>query len=353
MHSLNAKSIFALVWRSTSRWHSTKFQHSLSRDLKDFVMDVFAVEKEDQKKFEELRLSLTAISQKAIGSNLNDLSQVLELAQIFEKWTLHASTLCGIWIEDYRIQAQQLVTDLQTGRPVPKCMENLLRALLQIHRTLDKEREQRPVPMETQITPAPVSVPELAPASLPEAVSEPVPTQSMEKFHEILQKTFQAKINNMESLLEALGELTLCQAQLSEDLHASALSESAGLNSEAVRLEKLTRQIRDLVLTLRMVPVQPLFQKITEQAQTLSRKMRKPVEIITEGEEFELDQLLIEDIEILLTHLLANTLEHGLESTAERQSLGKAPQGLFKLKASHMGGGPLFWRSRMTVGVFS
>ncbi len=57
-------------------------------------MDVFAPEKEEQ--HEDLRLSLTHISQKAIGSNLNDPSQVLELAHVFEKWTHRASTVYGV-----------------------------------------------------------------------------------------------------------------------------------------------------------------------------------------------------------------------------------------------------------------
>jgi two-component system chemotaxis sensor kinase CheA len=336
-------------------------------------MDVFAPEKEEQ--HEDLRLSLTHISQKAIGSNLNDLSQVLELAHVFEKWTHRASTVYGDWIEDYRIQAQQLVTDLQSGRPVAKCMENLLRSLLQLHRALDKEREQKaledtpaaegPPPPQRMPAPAlaPVAAPVMAAPAPPQAAPMPLifPTtplggtpllaagpsvaqkidpavEAKQKYHEFLQKTFENKVNHMENLLEALGELTLCQAQLSEDLHASALSESAGLNSEAVRMEKITRQIRDLVLALRMVPVQALFEKVAVEARTLSQNMRKPVQVTTEGEETEIDQRLIEELEILMGHLLRNTLEHGLEALAERQAAGKNPEGSFKLKASHLGG---------------
>ncbi len=339
-------------------------------------MDVFAPEKEEQ--HEDLRLSLTHISQKAIGSNLNDLSQVLELAHVFEKWTHRASTVYGVWIEDYRIQAQQLVTDLQSGRPVAKCMENLLRSLLQLHRALDKAREQKaqedapvaaappplpqrmPPPAPPVVTPAPVMTapamplifpttplgtasssaePPSTPAAPPQAAPKIDPAvEAKQKYHEFLQKTFENKVNHMENLLEALGELTLCQAQLADDLHASALSESAGLNSEAVRMEKITRQIRDLVLALRVVPVQALFEKVAVEARTLSQSMRKPVEVTTEGEETEIDQRLMEDLEILLSHLLKNTLEHGLESPAERQAAGKSPQGAFRLKASHLGG---------------
>jgi two-component system, chemotaxis family, sensor kinase CheA len=329
-------------------------------------MDVFAPEKEEQ--HEDLRLSLTQISQKAISSNLNDLSQVLELAHVFEKWTHRASTVYGQWIEDYRIQAQQLVGDLQSGRPVAKCMENLLRSLLQLHRALDKEREQKiqderaleappalppPVMAAPPVAePAPPAMPAsqmpaplAAPTSLPAAASTPPPVvkidpaeEARQKYQLFLQQTFENKINHMENLLEALGELTLCQAQLAEDLHASALSESTGLNSEAVRMEKLTRQIRDLVLSLRMVPVQALFEKVSTEAKALSQSMRKPVEVTTEGEETEIDQRLIDDLEILVSSLLKNTLEHGLESPAERQAAGKNPQGAFRLKASHLGG---------------
>jgi two-component system chemotaxis sensor kinase CheA len=315
-------------------------------------MDVFVPQKEEQ--HDDLRLSLTHISQKAISSDLNDLSQVLELAQVFENWTHRAGTVYGVWIEDYRIQAQQLVTDLQSGRPVPKCMENLLRSLLQLHRALDKEREKQRAEGPEEPPPAPAyapaaslaSLPEPAvPFSMPQVTPKAAPVEKVDpaleakrKYHEVLQQTFENKVNHMESLLEALGELTLCQAQLADDLHASALSESAGLNSEAVRMEKLTRQIRDLVLALRLVPVQALFEKVAEEARVLSKNMRKPVQITTEGEETEIDQLLIEDLEILMGHLLRNTLEHGLESAQERQAAGKSAEGVFKMKASHLGG---------------
>lgn len=339
-------------------------------------MDVFAPQKEEQ--HEDLRLSLTHISQKAISSDLNDLSQVLELAHVFENWTHRASTVYGVWIEDYRIQARQLVTDLQSGRPVPKCMENLLRSLLQLHRALDKEREQQraeepetpppappsgtspayaPPPVVApppasiaalpepkvpfsmpQVTPKPAAAPPVAAVEAPPVEKVDPAAEAKRKYHEFLQQTFENKVNHMESLLEALGELTLCQAQLADDLHASALSESAGLNSEAVRMEKLTRQIRDLVLALRLVPVQALFEKVAEEARVLSKNMRKPVQITTEGEDTEIDQRLIEDLEILMGHLLRNTLEHGLESAAERQAAGKSPEGVFRMKAGHLGG---------------
>ncbi|HVM33576.1 MAG TPA: chemotaxis protein CheW [bacterium] len=326
-------------------------------------MDVFAPEKEEQ--HEDLRLSLTHISQKAISSDLNDLSQVLELAHVFEKWTHRARSAYGPWIEDYRIQAQQLVSDLQAGRPVPKCMENLLRSLLQLHRALDKAREQQQAAEESPEAPAPAPLPAPPPAAAPlDLLPEPAvpfsPTsliappppppaedpapknndalEAGRKYHEFLQRTFENKVNHMENLLEALGELTLCQAQLAEDLHASALSESTGLNSEAVRMEKLTRQIRDLVLALRLVPVQALFEKVSEEARRLSKTMRKNVQVTAEGEDTEIDQRLIEDLEILMGHLLRNTLEHGLESAAERQAAGKNPEGVFRMKASHLGG---------------
>ena len=320
-----------------------------------FCHGCFRPQKEEQ--HEDLRLSLTHISQKAISSDLNDLSQVLELAHVFENWTHRAGAVYGVWIEDYRIQAQQLVTDLQSGRPVPKCMENLLRSLLQLHRALDKEREQQraeepeeppPAPAASLATlpePAvPFSMPQVTPKATPAADSALVlkvdpALEAKRKYHEFLQQTFENKVNHMESLLEALGELTLCQAQLADDLHAFGLFPNPpGLTLEAVRMEKLTRQIRDLVLALRLVPVQALFEKVAEEARILSKNMRKSVQITTEGEETEIDQRLIEDLEILMGHLLRNTLEHGLEGAQERQAAGKSAEGVFKMKASHLGG---------------
>ena len=143
-------------------------------------------------------------------------------------------------------------------------------------------------------------------------------------------------VEKMDMLLEAVGELAICQSQVTEGIAASGTL--GHLGSESSRLAKISRQLQEIVLSLRMVPVQPLFQRMSRLARDISQKTGKPIRVELKGGETELDKRLTEELVEPLVHLMRNAVDHGIEAKGLRAEAGKPEEGLLSLTASHQGG---------------
>jgi two-component system chemotaxis sensor kinase CheA len=311
-------------------------------------MTASSMEKTQASSIEALRRSLLQLSQQALASNLSDETRALELARDFEKWTLPASTVFGLWMESFRIESHRIVDALQSGKPSAKAVESLLRSLLQVHRMIEKEDSAVKSPPTVEMIQAPPA--QKVPVPLPVAPTpvEPVagvdPAQTPDDEKEIqaeylktLHQGLEFKIGQMDDLFGFLGEVAIAQAEFMEAARPY-LAASPTLPMEISRLDKMSKQIRDRILALRSIPVEPLFRKMARQAKGLSGLKGKPLSVLFEGGETELDQGLFEELEGLLELLFKNSLEHGIEPPEERRKTGKPSQGLFQLKASHLAG---------------
>jgi chemotaxis protein histidine kinase CheA len=143
-------------------------------------------------------------------------------------------------------------------------------------------------------------------------------------------------VEKMDALLEIVGELAICQSQVSGGVEA--LGVTGHLSAETSRLIKISKQLQDLVLSLRMVPVEPLFLRMSRLARDLSRKTEKPLVLELEGGETEIDRRMVEELVEPLVHLIRNAVDHGIEPAGERKNHGKA--------------GILSWNFPMTDGVW-
>jgi two-component system chemotaxis sensor kinase CheA len=130
--------------------------------------------------------------------------------------------------------------------------------------------------------------------------------------------------------------MAMCQTQVTEGV--LGMGATGLLASETVRLGKISRQLRDIVLSLRMVPVQPLLTRMTRAIRDLSRKTSKPVLVHVVGGGTELDKRMVEELAEPLLHLVRNAVDHGLETSAERKASGKSSEGRISLRARHQGG---------------
>ncbi|VAX20824.1 Signal transduction histidine kinase CheA, partial [hydrothermal vent metagenome] len=141
----------------------------------------------------------------------------------------------------------------------------------------------------------------------------------------------------LDGLLELVGELVISQSIVLQD---SALSEDVNKNlvKSILNLGKITRNIQDHVMSLRMVPLRQTFQKMSRLVRDLSKKMGKQVNFVSVGEDTEIDKTLIEELNDPLVHLLRNAMDHGLETPEERQASGKNAEGTVTLSAYHSGG---------------
>jgi two-component system chemotaxis sensor kinase CheA len=139
----------------------------------------------------------------------------------------------------------------------------------------------------------------------------------------------------LDDLVNLVGELVIAQARLTQ--LASDLSHP-GLTNVAEEIERLSNELRDNTLGIRMLPIGTTFSRFRRLVRDLSSEMGKSIELVTEGGETELDKTVIEQLNDPLVHLLRNSIDHGIEPPEARSAAGKPETGVIVLAAAHAGG---------------
>ncbi|WP_027015794.1 chemotaxis protein CheW [Comamonas composti] len=145
-------------------------------------------------------------------------------------------------------------------------------------------------------------------------------------------------VSKVDQLINLVGELVITQAMLaqnSRDLDASVYQQ---LLSGLADLDRNTRDLQESVMSIRMIPMSTVFSRFPRMLRDLAGKLGKKIDLITLGEATELDKGLVEKITDPLTHLVRNSVDHGIEMPDERQAAGKSEHGTLTLAASHQGG---------------
>jgi two-component system chemotaxis sensor kinase CheA len=138
----------------------------------------------------------------------------------------------------------------------------------------------------------------------------------------------------LDELMDRVGELVIAQSRLKQ---IASASQDMNLRSVAEEIEHLASELRDSMMSVRMVPVAQLFSRFRRLIHDLSRDTGKEIELITEGETTELDKTVIERLADPLIHLIRNSADHGLETPEERLAAGKPAQGRIILAAQQAG----------------
>ncbi len=141
--------------------------------------------------------------------------------------------------------------------------------------------------------------------------------------------------DKLDRLVDLVGELVTVQALLSQ---AAASHSDAKLHTIAEEVERLTEELRNNTMSIRMLPIGTTFSKLSRLVRDLSNELGKEVEMTTEGADTELDKTVIERLNDPLVHLIRNCISHGIETPGERIRNGKPPQGRIHLSAVHSGG---------------
>jgi two-component system chemotaxis sensor kinase CheA len=143
--------------------------------------------------------------------------------------------------------------------------------------------------------------------------------------------------DRLDRLIDLIGELVISESMVRQNLVAAAVDAPCARNLG--QLDKITRHLQELSLSLRMVPVRTTFQKMSRLVRDLGRKLDKQIELELAGEETELDKTLVDQIGDPLMHMIRNSVDHGIEPTAEeRTAAGKPACGRIALRAFHQGG---------------
>lgn len=143
-------------------------------------------------------------------------------------------------------------------------------------------------------------------------------------------KSIRIDSSKLDSLMNLVGELVIGVSRLNQ---ISSHSENEDLKELSYNLTRLVTELRDTSLSLRMVPISETFIRFQRMVRELSNQMNKKVELKISGAETELDKVIASKITDPLTHLIRNSLDHGLETPAERLEKGKPETGILHLNA--------------------
>ena len=141
----------------------------------------------------------------------------------------------------------------------------------------------------------------------------------------------------LDHLLDLVGELVVAQAMVAGDPTVGR-NPHGDLRRKVTHTGKIVRQLQDLSMSLRMVPLGPLFQRVRRLVRELARESGRQVELVATGEETEIDRRMVELLADPLVHMVRNAVDHGIEPAGVRTSAGKAETGTLRLSASHVSG---------------
>ena len=132
----------------------------------------------------------------------------------------------------------------------------------------------------------------------------------------------------MDQLINLVGELVIIQSMLTQHSQQVDQAEYAELLSSIVQLERNSRALQESVMSIRMMPMDYVFSRFPRMVRDIASKLNKKIELKVEGSSTELDKSLIERIIDPLTHLVRNSLDHGIEKPDVRAANGKPEAGL-------------------------
>ncbi len=147
--------------------------------------------------------------------------------------------------------------------------------------------------------------------------------------------SIRVSLSRLEKLLNYVGEMVILQSVLKEQ---SGAFQTLTLRKTVQQLGKVTKEVQDISMSLRMVPVKQTFQKMQRIVRDTAQMLNKKVNLQLQGEETELDKTVLEHLGDPLVHIIRNAVDHGIENAELRKQRGKPEQGTVNLRAFHEGG---------------
>jgi two-component system, chemotaxis family, sensor kinase CheA len=143
----------------------------------------------------------------------------------------------------------------------------------------------------------------------------------------------------LDHLVETIGELVIAESMVSQSPELKDNTLSVKLAKDLDHLDKICRELQEIGMSLRMVPVRPVFQKMARLVRDLGKKQNRKVDFFMDGEDTELDKNVVDKIGDPLVHMVRNSVDHGIEPDSnDRLKAGKPERGRVELRAFHKGG---------------
>lgn len=174
-----------------------------------------------------------------------------------------------------------------------------------------------------------------APASTDTAAGKAAPMLSHAP---VKQNLISVNLMKLDSLMDIVGEIVITESMVtsSPELNLLPRDNRDNFMKSARQLRKLTNDLQDISMSLRMVPISGVFQKMNRIVRDMKQSLGKDVRLTIVGEDTEVDKTIVDNIQDPIMHIVRNSMDHGIEETAqERIAAGKDPQGEIVLSASH------------------
>ena len=150
--------------------------------------------------------------------------------------------------------------------------------------------------------------------------------------------TLRVELDRVDRLINAVGELIINQSMIAQRVQELRLPTDADVVTHVDDYRLLARDIQEAVMAIRAQPVKPLFQRMSRIVREAADSTGKTARMVTDGEDSEVDKIVVERLADPLTHMIRNAVDHGLESPEGRIAAGKDPCGTIHLSAAHRSG---------------
>ncbi len=153
----------------------------------------------------------------------------------------------------------------------------------------------------------------------------------------VVDEKIKVSTTRLDNLVNMAGELVIAQLMVAEEV-TNNLELHYGLNQKVAHQGKIVRELQELSMSMRMVPIAGVFQKMARLVRDLSHKAGKDIHFVTKGEDTELDRNMVDKIADPLVHMIRNSIDHGVEAPEGRRAAGKSGTGNIELRAFHQAG---------------
>ncbi len=147
-------------------------------------------------------------------------------------------------------------------------------------------------------------------------------------------QTVRVDMHRLDDLMNLVGELVINRTRLADIGAAHKLKD---LNETLTRVSQISSSLQNVVMQVRMVPIEQVFDRFPRMVRDLSKKLNKKIDMVVEGKETEMDRTVIDEIGDPMVHIIRNSIDHGIELPAERIAQGKSETGTIHLIARHEG----------------
>ncbi|HLH98103.1 MAG TPA: chemotaxis protein CheA [Xanthobacteraceae bacterium] len=233
-------------------------------------------------------------------------------------------------------EAEAATEALSAASPAPPAATSLTPALLEPE--LSPTLVPALVPDPDPVPPASAKEPAASPAAAAAAPEKPKETRAPGPAVISAATTIRVELDKIDRVVNMVGEIVIAQAMLSQvvqDLPPDIMSRVAQ------RIEDVfhhTRELKNSVMSMRAQPVKTVFQRMTRLVRELAVKTGKRVQLEMQGENTEVDKTVIERLSDPITHIIRNSIDHGIEAPAARLASGKKEAGTIRLSAEQRGG---------------